>query len=69
MKKNGSGVILNMGWDQAAIGMEGDSGQLFAASKAELKPAADGPSADPAARARENLVQALFNHTDFVTIR
>jgi hypothetical protein len=43
--------------------------KLFAASKAELKPAPEGPSADPAARARENLVQALFNHTDFVTIR
>ncbi|MGL4552958.1 MAG: DUF1553 domain-containing protein, partial [Gemmataceae bacterium] len=27
------------------------------------------PAADPALRARENLVQALFNHTDFVTLR
>jgi len=27
------GVILNIGWDQAACGMEGDSGELFAASK------------------------------------
>jgi hypothetical protein len=27
------------------------------------------PSADPARRARENLVQVLFNHNDFVTIR
>ncbi|MCI0376263.1 MAG: 2-amino-4-hydroxy-6-hydroxymethyldihydropteridine diphosphokinase [Gemmataceae bacterium] len=27
------GVILNVGWDQAETGMEGDSGQLFAASK------------------------------------
>ena len=27
------GVILNMGWDQAETGMEGDSGQLFGASK------------------------------------
>jgi len=25
--------------------------------------------ANPGARARENLVQALFNHNDFVTIR
>jgi hypothetical protein len=30
---------------------------------------AGGPSADPVRRARENLVQALFNHTDFVTLR
>src|SRR5262249_539908 len=33
MKAAGSGVILNMGWDQAETGMEGDSGQLFAAAK------------------------------------
>lgn len=30
---------------------------------------AGGPSADPAVRARENLVLALFNHSDFVTVR
>jgi 3-oxoacyl-[acyl-carrier protein] reductase len=36
MKKQGHGVILNMGWDQADTGMEGDSGQLFAASKAAV---------------------------------
>lgn len=33
MKKQGSGVILTMGWDQAETGMEGDSGQLFGACK------------------------------------
>jgi 3-oxoacyl-[acyl-carrier protein] reductase len=33
MKTAGGGVILNMGWDQADTGMEGDSGQLFAATK------------------------------------
>src|SRR5207302_10179969 len=33
MKAAGSGVILNMGWDQAETGMEGDSGELFAAAK------------------------------------
>lgn len=27
------GVILNIGWDQAETGMEGDSGQFFAAAK------------------------------------
>ena len=43
--------------------------KLFESNKADLKPPAGGPAADPAARARENLVQALFNHTDFVTIR
>jgi 2-amino-4-hydroxy-6-hydroxymethyldihydropteridine diphosphokinase len=33
MKQAGHGVILNLGWDQAETGMEGDSGQLFAAAK------------------------------------
>jgi 2-amino-4-hydroxy-6-hydroxymethyldihydropteridine diphosphokinase len=33
MKERGEGVILNIGWDQADTGMEGDSGELFAASK------------------------------------
>jgi NAD(P)-dependent dehydrogenase (short-subunit alcohol dehydrogenase family) len=33
MKQAGGGVLLNMGWDQAETGMEGDSGELFAATK------------------------------------
>jgi 3-oxoacyl-[acyl-carrier protein] reductase len=33
MKRQGSGVLINIGWDQAETGMECDSGQLFAASK------------------------------------
>jgi 3-oxoacyl-[acyl-carrier protein] reductase len=33
MAEAGSGVILNIGWDQADRGMEGDSGELFAAAK------------------------------------
>ena len=33
MKTAGSGVIINVGWDQADRGMEGDSGELFAAAK------------------------------------
>jgi 2-amino-4-hydroxy-6-hydroxymethyldihydropteridine diphosphokinase len=36
MKARGEGVILNVGWDQADAGMEGDSGQLFGASKAAV---------------------------------
>ncbi len=31
MKTSGRGVIVNIGWDQAETGMEGDSGQLFKA--------------------------------------
>lgn len=33
MQARGRGVILTIGWDQAETGMEGDSGQLFAAVK------------------------------------
>jgi 3-oxoacyl-[acyl-carrier protein] reductase len=33
MIQTGSGVILNIGWDQADRGMEGESAQLFSAAK------------------------------------
>jgi 3-oxoacyl-[acyl-carrier protein] reductase len=33
MRSTQGGVIVNMGWDQAETGMEGDSGELFAAAK------------------------------------
>jgi 2-amino-4-hydroxy-6-hydroxymethyldihydropteridine diphosphokinase len=33
MKARGRGSIITVGWDQAETGMEGDSGQLFAAVK------------------------------------
>ncbi|MGH7169943.1 MAG: 2-amino-4-hydroxy-6-hydroxymethyldihydropteridine diphosphokinase [Gemmataceae bacterium] len=36
MREAGGGVLLNMGWDQAETGMEGDSGELFAASKGAI---------------------------------
>ncbi len=36
MHERGRGVILNMGWDQADTGMEGESGQLFGLTKAAV---------------------------------
>jgi NAD(P)-dependent dehydrogenase (short-subunit alcohol dehydrogenase family) len=33
MKMAKGGVLINVGWDQADTGMEGDSGELFAAAK------------------------------------
>jgi 2-amino-4-hydroxy-6-hydroxymethyldihydropteridine diphosphokinase len=36
MKDRGEGLILNVGWDQADTGIEGDSGQLFGATKAAV---------------------------------
>jgi 3-oxoacyl-[acyl-carrier protein] reductase len=36
MRDGAGGAIVNMGWDQAETGMEGDSGELFAASKGAI---------------------------------
>jgi 3-oxoacyl-[acyl-carrier protein] reductase len=36
MKDQGHGSIVTMGWDQADTGMEGDSGELFAAIKGAI---------------------------------
>jgi 3-oxoacyl-[acyl-carrier protein] reductase len=36
MKPRGSGVIINVGWDQAESGMAGDSGELFSATKGAI---------------------------------
>ena len=36
MQERGRGAIVNVGWDQADTGMEGDSGQLFGAAKAAV---------------------------------
>jgi 3-oxoacyl-[acyl-carrier protein] reductase len=36
MADQGSGAIVTMGWDRAETGMEGDSGELFAASKGAI---------------------------------
>lgn len=33
MREAGGGVLLNIGWDQADRGMEGDSGELFSVAK------------------------------------
>lgn len=36
MKEAGRGSIVNVGWDQALHGMEGDSGEMFATSKGAI---------------------------------
>lgn len=33
MRERGRGVILTIGWDQAEVGMEGDPGEMFGATK------------------------------------
>jgi 2-amino-4-hydroxy-6-hydroxymethyldihydropteridine diphosphokinase len=54
MKERGSGVILNMGWDQAETGMEGDSGQLFAATKGAIMAFTKSLAVDLAPQVRVN---------------
>jgi 3-oxoacyl-[acyl-carrier protein] reductase len=36
MRERGTGVIINIGWDQAENGMAGDSGEFFAATKGAI---------------------------------
>ncbi len=36
MKQRGRGTIVNMGWDQAELGMEGSAGQIFSTAKAAV---------------------------------
>jgi len=36
MRERGRGAIVTMGWDQAETGMEGDSGEFFAATKGAI---------------------------------
>jgi 3-oxoacyl-[acyl-carrier protein] reductase len=36
MKARGRGTVINMGWDQAETGLEGDSGELFATTKGAI---------------------------------
>jgi len=36
MRQRGSGVILNLGWDQADRGMAGESGEMFATTKGAI---------------------------------
>jgi 2-amino-4-hydroxy-6-hydroxymethyldihydropteridine diphosphokinase len=54
MKEHGGGVILNMGWDQADTGMEGDSGQLFAAVKGAVMAFSKSLAVDLAPEVRVN---------------
>jgi 3-oxoacyl-[acyl-carrier protein] reductase len=56
MKQRGSGVIVNMGWDQAETGMEGDSGEMFAAVKGAVMAATRSLAKSLAPEVRVNCV-------------
>jgi 3-oxoacyl-[acyl-carrier protein] reductase len=56
MKKRGRGVILTIGWDQADTGMDGDSGQLFAAVKGAVMAFTKSLALDLAPEVRVNCI-------------
>jgi 3-oxoacyl-[acyl-carrier protein] reductase len=56
MRQRGKGVIINIGWDQAETGMEGDSGQLFAATKGAVMAFTKSLAASLAPQVRVNCV-------------
>jgi 3-oxoacyl-[acyl-carrier protein] reductase len=65
MKQRGSGVILNMGWDQAESGMEGDSGELFAAVKGAVMAASRSLAKSLAPQVRVNCLAPGWIRTDW----
>jgi 3-oxoacyl-[acyl-carrier protein] reductase len=56
MKTRGSGVIINIGWDQAEHGMAGDSGELFAAIKGAVMSFSNSLARSLAPQVRVNCV-------------
>jgi 2-amino-4-hydroxy-6-hydroxymethyldihydropteridine diphosphokinase len=63
--KVAGGVILNMGWDQADTGMEGDSGQLFAAVKAAVMAFTKSLALSLAPQVRVNCLAPGWIRTDW----
>ncbi len=56
MKRRGRGAIVTIGWDQAETGMEGDSGQLFAAAKGAVMAFTKSLAVEAAPEVRVNCV-------------
>ncbi len=56
MVERGHGVIINMGWDQAATGMAGDSGEMFATTKGAVMAFSHSLAKSLAPRVRVNCV-------------
>lgn len=56
MKARGTGSIVNIGWDQAEVGMAGDSGELFAAVKGAVMAATKSLAKSLAPTVRVNCV-------------
>jgi 3-oxoacyl-[acyl-carrier protein] reductase len=56
MRERGCGTIINMGWDQVASGMAGDSGETFAAAKGAVMAATRSLAKSLAPAVRVNCV-------------
>ena len=56
MKARGAGSIINVGWDQAEVGMAGDSGELFATVKGAVMAATKSLAKSLAPTVRVNCV-------------
>lgn len=56
MKQRGQGSIITIGWDQSETGMEGDSGQLFAAIKGAVTSYSKSLSVSLAPEVRVNII-------------
>lgn len=65
MKARGEGVIVNVGWDQAAQGMEGDSGEMFAATKGAIMAFSKSASLSLAPEVRVNCVAPGWIKTEW----
>jgi 3-oxoacyl-[acyl-carrier protein] reductase len=65
MKSRGEGVILNMGWDQAEMGMEGDGGQLFGTTKAAVMAFSKSLAKSLAPEVRVNCLAPGWVRTDW----
>jgi 3-oxoacyl-[acyl-carrier protein] reductase len=56
MRDAGGGSIINIGWDQASTGMEGESGELFAAAKGAVMSFTRSAALSLAPRVRVNCI-------------
>ena len=65
MKQRGTGVILNMGWDQAETGMAGDSGEMFAAVKGAVMAATRSLAKSLAPQVRVNCLAPGWIRTEW----
>jgi 3-oxoacyl-[acyl-carrier protein] reductase len=65
MRERGSGVILNMGWEQVETGMAGDSGEIFSAIKGAVMAATRSLAKSLAPNVRVNCIAPGWIRTEW----